>query len=409
MNAEIIVIGNEVLSGYIVDTNSSFLSSELLKLGIEVIIKIVIPDRKDEILKSLQEGMRRADITILTGGLGPTHDDITKKSVSSFLKRRLVLNENILLKVKEYFRKKGIDMPQVNTSQALIPQGATVLNNPVGTAPGLLFEEEDGIIILLPGVPAEMKAIFNKSVRPYLEKKNRGNFILTQTIHTTGISESALFERLKDIETAETIAFLPFFTGVDIRVTTEAATLEDARDKLLKITDSLIDRIDDFYYGSNDETLERIIGILLSMRRKTLSVAESCTAGLFMKRITDVPGSSNYFRGGVVSYSNDSKIKILNVKVKDIKQKGAVSSEVAKAMANGVKKLLDSDYGVSITGIAGPTGETENKPIGLVYIAIADREKTYSKVYHFTGTRDIIREQAVQAALDLLRRRLLGI
>lgn len=409
MNAEIIVIGNEVLSGYIVDTNSSFLSSELLKLGIEVIIKIVIPDRKDEILKSLQEGMRRADITILTGGLGPTHDDITKKSVSSFLKRRLVLNENILLKVKEYFRKKGVDMPQVNTSQALIPQGATVLNNPVGTAPGLLFEEEDGIIILLPGVPAEMKAIFNKSVRPYLEKKNRGNFILTQTIHTTGISESALFERLKNIETAETIAFLPFFTGVDIRVITEAATLEDARDKLLKITDSLIDRIDDFYYGSNDETLERIIGILLSMRRKTLSVAESCTAGLFMKRITDVPGSSNYFRGGVVSYSNDSKIKILNVKAKDIKQKGAVSSEVAKAMANGVKKLLDSDYGVSITGIAGPTGETENKPIGLVYIAIADREKTYSKVYHFTGTRDIIREQAVQAALNLLRRRLLGI
>ncbi|MCK4396297.1 competence/damage-inducible protein A [candidate division WOR-3 bacterium] len=409
MNAEIIVIGNEVLSGYIVDTNSSFLSSELLKLGIEVTIKIVIPDRKDEILKSLQEGMRRADITILTGGLGPTHDDITKKSVSSFLKRRLVLNENILLKVKEYFRKKGVDMPQVNTSQALIPQGATVLNNPVGTAPGLLFEEEDGIIILLPGVPAEMKAIFNKSVRPYLEKKNRGNFILTQTIHTTGISESALFERLKNIETAETIAFLPFFTGVDIRVITEAATLEDARDKLLKITDSLIDRIDDFYYGSNDETLERIIGILLSMRRKTLSVAESCTAGLFMKRITDVPGSSNYFRGGVVSYSNDSKIKILNVKAKDIKQKGAVSSEVAKAMANGVKKLLDSDYGVSITGIAGPTGETENKPIGLVYIAIADREKTYSKVYHFTGTRDIIREQAVQAALNLLRRRLLGI
>ncbi|GAI86515.1 unnamed protein product, partial [marine sediment metagenome] len=147
-------------------------------------IKIVIPDRKDEILKSLQEGMRRADITILTGGLGPTHDDITKKSVSSFLKRRLVLNENILLKVKEYFRKKGVDMPQVNTSQALIPQGATVLNNPVGTAPGLLFEEEDGIIILLPGVPAEMKAIFNMSVRPYLEKKNRGNFILTQTIHS---------------------------------------------------------------------------------------------------------------------------------------------------------------------------------------------------------------------------------
>ena len=409
MKAEIITVGNEILSGYIVDTNSAFLSSELLKLGIEVIRKTVIPDKKSEILTSLQEGIERADIIILTGGLGPTLDDITKKSVASFLKRRLILNDKILTKVKEHFKKKDAEMPQVNTSQALIPQGTIVLDNPVGTAPGLLFEEEENIIILLPGVPTEMKEIFNTAVLPYLVKQNGGKIILTKTINTTGISESALYEKLKDILKTENIAFLPFFAGVKIRVTVESKTLKGSQNKLSRITDSLIDKIDDFFYGSDDETLERVIGILLSMRRRTLSVAESCTAGLFMKRITDVPGSSHYFLGGVVSYSDDVKKKILKISSKILKQKGAVSSEVAKEMAEGVRNLLKADHGVSITGIAGPTGDTEKKPIGLVYIGISDQKKTYSKELHFTGTRDVIREQAVQAALDLLRRRLLGI
>ncbi|MCK4233447.1 competence/damage-inducible protein A [candidate division WOR-3 bacterium] len=409
MKAEIIIIGNEVLFGYITDTNSSFLSSELLKLGIEVLKKTVIPDKNDEIVKSIREAFDRADIVILTGGLGPTHDDVTKKSISGFLKRSLILNDKVLLNVKAHFAKKGIVMPQVNTSQALVPQGATILDNPVGTAPGLLFEEEYGTIILLPGVPTEMKVIFNESVQPYLKKKVIGKVILSQTIHTTGITESELYERLKNIRKTEDIAFLPLFTGVDIRVTVESDTMENARDELSKISGSITDKIDDCYYGSDNETLERVIGILLSMRRKTLSVAESCTAGLFMKRITDVPGSSVYFLGGVVSYSNDVKIKILKIKQKILKLKGAVSSEVAKAMAEGVRNLMNSDYGVSTTGIAGPGGETENKPVGLVYIGISDAKETYSKDYHFTGTRDIIREQAAQAALDLLRRRLLGI
>ncbi len=409
MKAEIIIVGNEILSGYIVDTNSAFLSSELLKLGIEVIRKTVIPDKKSEILTSLQEGIERADIIILTGGLGPTHDDITKNSVASFLKRRLVLNDKVLTKVKEHFKKKDAEMPQVNTSQALIPQGTILLDNPVGTAPGLLFEEEENIIILLPGVPTEMKEIFTTAVQPYLAKQSAGKIILTKTINTTGISESALYEKLRDILKTENIAFLPFFAGVKIRATVESKTLKGAQNKLSRITDSLIDKIDDFFYGSDDETLERVIGILLSMRRRTLSVAESCTAGLFMKRITDVPGSSHYFLGGVVSYSDDVKKKILKVSSKILKQKGAVSSEVAKEMAEGVRNLLKADYGVSITGIAGPTGDTEKKPIGLVYIGVSDQKKTYSKEFHFTGTRDIIRAQAVQAALDLLRRRLLGI
>ncbi len=409
MKAEIIIVGNEILSGYIVDTNSAFLSSELLKLGIEVIRKTVIPDKKSEILTSLQEGIERADMIILTGGLGPTHDDITKNSVASFLKRKLVLNDKVLTKVKEHFKKKDAEMPQVNTSQALIPQGTIVLDNPIGTAPGLLFEEEENIIILLPGVPTEMKEIFNTAVQPYLAKQSGEKIILTKTINTTGISESALYEKLKDILKTENIAFLPFFAGVKIRVTVESKTLKGSQNKLSRITDSLIDKIDDFFYGSDDETLERVIGILLSMRRRTLSVAESCTAGLFMKRITDVPGSSHYFLGGVVSYSDDVKKKILKISSKILKQKGAVSSEVAKEMAEGVRNLLKADHGVSITGIAGPTGDTEKKPIGLVYIGISDQKKIYSKEFHFTGTRDVIREQAVQAALDLLRRRLLGI
>ncbi len=409
MKAEIIVIGNEIVSGFIIDTNSSFLSSELLKLGIEVRRKIVIPDIKNEILKSLKEGIEMADLLIFTGGLGPTHDDITKMSISSFLKRRLVLNDNLLLKIKEHFRKKGVEMPQVNTSQALIPQRSTILDNPLGTAPGLLFEEENAVIILLPGVPEEMKAIFNTSVRPYLEKKNGKKVILSKIIHTTGISESALYELLKDIEKTENLAFLPFFLGVDIRVTVKSVSLKNAQDELKRKTDSIIDKVGDYYCGSDDETLERVVGMLLLMQRKTLSIAESCTAGLLMKRITDIPGSSNYFVGGIVSYSNDAKIQILNVDKKALKQKGAVSSEVAIGMADGVRNLLKADYGISITGIAGPTGETKDKPIGLVHIGFADEKEKCSKVYHFTGTRDIIREQAAQAALDLLRRRLLGI
>ncbi len=409
MKTEIIVIGNEVLLGCVTDINAAFIASELTKLGIEVGKTVIIPDEEKVILQSLKSGLERADAIIITGGLGPTHDDITKKTVSAFLKRRLVLNDKVLLDIQTHFAKKGIRMPHVNTSQALIPQGAMILDNPLGTAPGLLFEEEFGIIILLPGVPTEMKTIFTQAVKPYLKDKAGGNVILSQTIHTTGITESELYEKLQSIQKTGNIAFLPHFTGVDIRITVEADTMENGRNKLTKVSSLLIDKIDDYYYGSDDETLERVIGILLSMRRKTLAVAESCTAGLFMKTITNVPGSSLYFLGGVVSYSNVAKKKLLKVKEKLLKQKGAVSREVAKVMADGVRSLMKADYGISITGIAGPGGATEDKPVGLVCIGISDDKSTYSKKFNFPGIRDSIRKQAVQAALDLLRRRLLGI
>lgn len=407
MEAIIIVIGNEVVSGCVVDRNSAFLSSELQRLGIRVIKKVIIPDEKDEILKSLHEGTERAELIILTGGLGPTHNDITRKTVSSFLKRRLILNDKLLTKLKEHFAEKGIEMPQVSTSYALVPQGATILDSTIGAAPGFLFEEKFGTIILLPGTPYEMEAIFNKSVLPYLRKKEK-KIILSQTIHTTGISEAELYERLKGIKKMENVVFLPLSTGIDIRVIQESDTTENARDELLSITDSIIDKLDDFYYGSDNETLEIVVGILLSMRRKKLAIAESCTAGLLMKRVTDVPGSSNYFVGGVVTYSNEAKIRILKVNKEYIKRKGAVSGKVAERMAEGVRKLLKADYGVSITGIAGPSGEMKEKPIGLVYIGISDETSTISKVYHFTGTRETIREQSAQAGLDLLRKKLLG-
>ena len=409
MKAEIVAIGNEVLLGHVVDTNTAFIASELHRLGLEVLRKSVIPDTKEEILKALREALDRADLIIFTGGLGPTHDDITKKTVSAFLKRRLILNDKVLLSVKAHFAHKGIKMPQVNTSQALIPQGAEILQNPLGTAPGLLFEETYGTIILLPGVPAEMRALFSETVIPYLAKKGDRRAISVQTIHTTGIAESEIYERLKGLSTNATIAFLPFFTGVDIQITVTSDSLENAKDELKRVAGKIIDKLNDFYYGSDDESLERVIGILLSMRRKTIAAAESCTAGLLMKRITDVPGSSVYFLGGVVSYANDVKVKTLQVREKVLKLKGAVSSEVAKAMAKGIRNLMKADYGISITGIAGPGGSTENKPVGLVFVWFSDTKETIAHRFQFGGTREIIREQAVQAAFDLLRRKLLGI
>jgi nicotinamide-nucleotide amidase len=409
LKAVIIIIADEVLMGNVVDMNSSFLSSELFKIGIKVKRIVVISDEKEDIVRTLKESLEKADIVILAGGLGPTHDDVTKKTISNFLKKRLILNEKVLEDVKYHFTKKGMLMPQVNTSQALVPQGAVIFDNPLGTAPGLLFEEEFGTIVLLPGVPEELREMFYTGIRPYLEKKEIERIMISQTIHTTGISESEIYERLKDIEKGKTIAFLPNYTGVDIRVTVESDSKESAEDRMKKLTSSIIEKVDDYFYGSDEESLERVIGILLSMRRKTLAVAESCTAGLCMKRITDVPGSSVYFLGGVVSYSNEVKKKLLKVKANDLKEYGAVSNEIAHAMAEGVRNLMKSDYGISITGIAGPGGATEDKPLGLVFIGISDYKITYSKRYQFVGTRDTIRTQAVQVALDILRRRLLGI
>jgi nicotinamide-nucleotide amidase len=408
LKVEIVAVGDEILSGNVIDTNSSYISLELHKLGIAVSRMTVISDSRDEIVKALKNGMSRSDVVILTGGLGATHDDITRKTVSSFLGRRLVLNDQILMKVKNHFRKKGIDMPEVNTSQALVPRGAIVLDNPIGTAPGFIFEEKSNTVILLPGVPAETKVIFKNSLLEYFKKGVKDEFTLSQTIHTTGISESEIYERLGDIP-KENICFIPKFTGVDIRIKAKGSTEKKAKNNLSKISEKIIDKVDEHYYGTDNETMERVIGILLSMRRKTLSIAESCTAGLIMKRLTDIPGSSDYFNGGVVAYSNDAKINILKVKSEYIEQKGAVSKKVAEEMAKGVRKLLGSNFGLSVTGIAGPSGGTEKKPLGLVYIGISDKKKNFSKEYKFTGTRETIREQAAQAALDLLRRRLLGI
>jgi len=408
VKAQIIVIGSELLSGYVIDTNSVYLCEELLKLGIEVVKKVIVQDKKEEILCALKEGVQKADIVILTGGLGPTYDDITKKTVSSFFNRRLILSDKLFRKVEKLSLTRKTKMVTIKSTQALVPHGAVILDNPIGTTPGLLLTEQNADVIMLPGVPIEIEAIFRASLRPFHEKKNKERIVLSKNLHTTGISESALYEKLKSLKVKEFTVFLPFPKGVDIRITIESDSIEEGRERLSRMEDSIVERIDNYYYGSNGETLERVIGILLTMRKKKLAVAESCTAGLLMKRITDIPGSSFYFHGGVVSYSNEEKVKILKVKKGDIKQQGAVSEEIAKQMACGVKNLFNADIGISITGIAGPAGGTENKPVGLVYIGVFDGVDNFAKKYNFSGTRGIIREKSAQAALDLLRKTLLG-
>ncbi len=408
MKAEIIAVGNELLSGCTTDTNSVFLSKELLALGIEIIKKVIVEDNREEILDALKEAIEKAEIVIITGGLGPTHDDITKKTVSSYFNRRLVLNDKLFRKIERFFIDRATKMPTVNTTQALVPHGATILDNPIGTAPGILLTEQNVDIIMLPGVPIEMEAIFSGTLKEMLGSRSKEKVFLSKNLHTTGISESALYEKVRNLKWKRNIAFLPFPKGVDIEIAVEADSVESGRETLSMIEDAIVEKVDYYYYGSDGETLERVIGILLTMRKKKLSVAESCTAGLLMKRITDVPGSSFYFHGGVVSYSNEAKVQILKVRKGDIKKRGEVSQEVARQMASGVKDLFESDIGISITGIAGPSGGTENKPVGLVYIALADGEDNFAKEYHFSGTREIIREKSAQAALDLLRKKMLG-
>ncbi len=411
MTAEIISIGNELLNGKTVNTNATYIAQQLYKIGVAISWIQTIGDDAEAIRQALKLALQRADVVLVTGGLGPTHDDITKKTVAEFFNKRLVFREDLLEKVRERFARRGIKMPEINRNQALVPEDVRLMDNPVGTALGMIFEKEGKFTFVMPGVPREMQAMLEDSVIPFLRERCQECRVEVNLFRTTGIPESSIYERIeKDLPdfSSYEIAFLPKFTGVDVRVIRRGRDITD-QEKFERFTRMLYEKIGNFIYTTEDKELEEVVGELLREQQKTISVAESCTGGLVQDKITDVPGSSDYFMGGMVTYSNEAKMKFLGVKDESLRQYGAVSEVVAKEMAAGVRQAVGTDIAVSTTGIAGPTGATPTKPVGLVYVGLASADRVMARKFLFGNDRRINKERAAQAALDLVRRYLQGL
>ena len=414
MRAEIITIGDELLIGQVINTNASYIGKKLSEIGISVARIVSVGDVEKEIIDELKYALDNFEVIILTGGLGPTHDDVTKNAICKLFNTRLVFSEEVLNQVKEFLAKRGItQINEANKSQAFVPEKAKIINNYWGTAPGFLFEEGGKIVIVMPGVPKEMMGMMENFVINYLAPKSGENVIKQRVLKTAGIPESHLYEKLKDtvaeIEKFCKVAFLPSALGVKIRITVKAKNSSEAEKIINEAEEKIKTKIGKYIYSVDDEELEEVVGKLLAQKGLKLAVAESCTGGLIADRITNIPGSSRYFERGIVAYSNEAKIQILGVPEELIKIYGAVSREVAEAMAEGVRKISGADIGISTTGIAGPTGATPTKPVGLVWIGYSDKNETFAKEFRFGDNRLENKQRASQMALEILRRKLLGI
>ncbi len=406
MRAEIITIGDEIIYGEILDNNSAYLGERLSGLGIEVVFKTSVGDDIKRIIEAIKLSLERADLVIATGGLGPTNDDVTKKAIVKAFKRNLVFHEGILKKVEEGFKRRGMVMPKINQNQALLPQGAKALANQYGSAPGILIQEGKKLFFALPGVPLEMKSIFEEEISPFLRTKTSRRFTIQKILRTTGIVESAIYDKIEPLlklKSPVKFGFLPGYSGVDIKLKVTSETEELAQKNILEIEGKLREILNEFIYGTDKQTLEEVVGRLLLDKKKTISVAESCTGGLIGAKFTNIPGSSDYFMDGVITYSNEAKIEILGVPRGIIDRYGAVSEQAAILMAEGVRKLSKTDYGLSATGIAGPAGGTEEKPVGLVYLGFAHENDSFAQRFVFGGDRRAIRERTAQAALNMVR------
>jgi nicotinamide-nucleotide amidase len=407
MNAEIIAVGSELLTPYRLDTNSLWLTDELNKIGIRVIHKAVVGDAPDEMRSSFRHALDRADLIIASGGLGPTDDDRTRETVAELLGRKLHMQEAIVREIQERFRRFARTMPEINKRQAMVPEGATVLPNPRGTAPALWLEADGHIIVLLPGVPHELKSIFESEVRPRLAKISGDERLFTRDLRTTGLGESDVETRVRPLyqlypDTDTTILASP--TGTQLHPRTWSRDASKAEKLLDEITDRMALALGEHLYSTHGEALEEVVARVLTENRATIAVAESCTGGTLSERLTNVPGSSSYFLGGVICYSNELKISLVGVPQSLIESKGAVSSEVALALADGIRKRTGATLGVGVTGVAGPGGGTPEKPVGLVHIGLADEHGPRERAYRFPGDRERIRQFAAQSALDAVRR-----
>jgi nicotinamide-nucleotide amidase len=410
---EVVTIGTELMLGHTLDSNGAELGRALAAAGVEIVRRTTVADRPDAIRAAVGEALQRTGFVVTTGGLGPTRDDETKTVVAEMLGRRLVLDEGLLAALEARFQRMGRSpMPAANRSQAYVPEGATVLPNPRGTAPGHWVEGSDGrTAVLLPGVPREMRGLLMEEVLPRLLPRAGAapRVVRSRTVRTTGVPESALAERVGPIEESIaplSLAYLPSLFGVDLRLTAWGLAPDEADSRLAETARRLIQIVGEHYYGDDDADLAALVLDRLRQRRHRLGIAESCTGGLVAQRITAVPGASDTFVGGIVAYADAVKTGTLNVPLETISEHGAVSEQTVRAMADGAQRLFGAECSVAVTGIAGPSGGTPEKPVGTVWLAARIDSDTRVVRRVFPGDRDEIRQRAAQAALDLLRRHL---
>ena len=412
MKAELITIGDELLIGQTVDTNASWIGEQLNQLGIDVNQISSIRDDRQHILDTLELSTSCSQLVILTGGLGPTNDDITKKTLCEYFNSTLILNEAVLEKITAYFQSRDLQMLEVNKDQARLPHNCAILDNSRGTASGMWFEKNEVIVISLPGVPYEMKGIFSDVIIPKLKEKILVSNVLNKTIKTQGIGESFLAEIIKDweyelIEDGLKLAYLPSPGIVKLRITAFGSRENELRNLIEKYVLKLVALIPDYIYGYDKDKLEQVVGKLLAKKNASLSLAESCTGGNLAHMITSVSGSSSYFKGSIVAYSNTVKTDFLSVDSQLLIKHGAVSKQVVEQMAIGANLRFDTDYSIATSGVAGPNGGTEDKPVGTVWIAIAADEKVYSKKLTLGDNRERNILISSLSALNLLRLKLL--
>lgn len=409
MKCEIIAVGTEVILGDILNSNAQYLAKELANLGVDVYYHEAVGDNKERILDCFKRSLDRSDIIITTGGLGPTKDDMTKELAAEFFGMDMCLHEESLQKIKDYFKKMGREFVKSNEKQAYFPKEAIILDNENGTAPGAIFEKDDKTIIVLPGPPKEMEPMFKNHVRKYLEKRT-GDTIVSEVLRVFGIGESSAEKKLQDlIDNGKNPTIAPYAKEGEVifRITAKAKSEEEAKKLIKPLKDEVYSRLGDAVYNTGDTTLQDTVAEMLVNKDMTIGVSESCTGGLLSSKLIEYPGISKVFLEGAVTYSNEAKMRTLNVKKETLEKFGAVSHETAKEMAEGIAKRAGARIGVSTTGIAGPTGGTEEKPVGLVYFGIYVDGEVKSYKHIFTGDRNSVRNRASMIALDIVRRSLL--
>ncbi|MEX1139220.1 MAG: competence/damage-inducible protein A [Bacteroidota bacterium] len=415
MNAEVLSIGDELLIGQVINTNQAYVAEKLNSVGIPVTRMTTVGDESAEMLAAFQYAWQHFDIVAVTGGLGPTHDDLTRSVVCEFFRTDLVRDDLALENIRRLFKARGLPMTRVNEDQAMVPRGCVVIQNALGTAPGYFFEQQGKIMIIMPGVPYEMTAMMESFVLPRLSQIANKQVIRHRTLKTTGIAESMLSELIGDVSQlfqpnrGITLAYLPSPLGVRLRISVRTHSLEHAGHLIEEVEEKIRAKTKKYIYAVDQEDLEDVVGRILTERGLKIAVAESCTGGHIANRLTNVSGSSAYFERGFVVYSNESKSAELGVSESMMKEHGAVSREVAEAMAEGARTAAKTDIGLSTTGIAGPTGGTPEKPAGLVWVGYSDRNQTIALRFHYPTERRRFKERTAQAALELLRRKLLTI
>ena len=413
MKAEVLTIGDELLRGEIVDSNKAFLSDRLLSLDIETHYHASVRDVPADMIDAFRRAAERSDIVLVSGGLGPTRDDLTSQSLAAAFGREMRLDENALAGIRAFFAAVGREMTENNASQAWFPDGAEVLANPIGTAPGFMLDVKDAVFFCMPGVPREMMRMMDEQVLPRVAARLSGSesrVVRARLLRTFGMGESTLDAELADIAASGDVVlgFRTSFPDNYLRPVARAATAAQADALLDRVCEAIRARLGALVYGQGEETLEQVVGRLLRERGASVAVAESCTGGLIAGKLTDVPGSSDYFVGGVVAYADAAKQSLLGVPEVLLTQHGAVSEPVARAMAEGARARFGADLAVATTGISGPGGGSEAKPVGLVHIALADAQGTHADHFVFPLDRTRHRQLTAQVALDWIRRRLLG-